>query len=703
HYNVLQMLEGWSCTDCVQLGKVEWSDKHTLLVDISIRHPYPANRKDLTGRDVRGVAIFPGTMNFPETLVRNAKGIDSPILASNKYVLNPDGYTTHFNRWTAKEGKGVFDYRKGKLAPDSEINIQGNLFPFKEFHTHEYMRLFYPDSTVTNTYEIGLPKNSVFSFAYSVDASWNLPMTWPVINPVTDFDISASSREAYQISMEVTDNQLTRQEGHADIIFDIFDHQFYESISTIAIEAPDLFTGRMDIDPASAAIVNGDMARYYVTIDNKDGHAKTAEGGSDIMIVVEDLANSIVGEDVKAYNIFTIPVTDPPAMWRPRNGVFLSKPFEAGAIPAGAKPDLTVISYPPDGWAIDPGNPMLVFNDDVHKRFFMYNREFTEWSDLSGYAGYPKTFIIPTRRLDSAAGGAFGVLSNSDVVVQDDYLVKHCTNAHLNGGLYAISWHPASLLDPDPHLEIAGDVSGGFGFGAGDPIYSIYLYESGTKPTYESLHRIAYPYNDPGEVLRAIVPLSDDLSGPVAPYGVSYKFFVGMGIDDEPVGEFNPYVVHVYTGENRPSGININDKEMDVYRVNFVDYLSMARIRTYDDSLLGHGVLSPLGEDSRLVDIDALPAITGDIYMGDGQYPEHNWIAVLYDYQMWSRWFIEIFDANLPGATDPSWNEPLYVIGPYQGKAFSIEVDPKSFEIYVLHDNSPLGTGELRLTCLEYY
>ncbi len=120
HYNVLHMLEGWSCQNCVTLANITWKDKHTMLIDITIRHPYPPNRLDLTGRDVRGIAIFDGTTSFPAHTVRNAKGIETPLLASRR-ILNADGYTTHFNRWTANEGNGIFDYQRGRFAPPSEV------------------------------------------------------------------------------------------------------------------------------------------------------------------------------------------------------------------------------------------------------------------------------------------------------------------------------------------------------------------------------------------------------------------------------------------------------------------------------------------------------------------------------------------------------------------------------------------------------
>ncbi len=699
HYNVLHMLETWACKDCVTVDWLYWSPDQKLMLDISIRHPYEPDRLDLTGRDVRGVAIFEGTTSFPAHKIKTPDGTLKPILASRR-LLNADGYTSHFNRWTAEEGTHLLDYVRGRFAPPGEVNIKGNLHPFIYFYTHEYKRLFYPSYSVQRTYELDVHKYEYFTFGYSVDASWNLPMDWPVTNPITDFNISTNCLEPYQISMSITDNQLTRQGGFCNMDIDIFDHQGVDTISTIEIEAPDLFTGVQYVDPSASVAAGDDWARYQVTVNNTTGHAKTADGGSDLLVVAEDISQSVVGQDVRAYNIFVLPVKDTPADWRPRDGTFENLPFP-GSDPSGNNVDMAVVRDPAAPWAINPGEPMLLFNDDSQERYLACSRNFDEWMIIAGYPGSPFSWMLPTRRMDATASGGLGVLSDSDYPV-DDYLVRHCTNAHVPGGVYARSWYTGSLSDPDVHFEVAGDVSGGFGKAIGDPIYTVYLYESGTQPIYQSLHRIETPYNDPMGIRRAFVALSVGLSGNAPPYGVS-GFLVAMDADDEPVGELNPYTIHAYTAENRETAPGTHARELDVWHVNFSEPWSPYHMRTYHDALLGQSLLVPVIEDPRLVDVTVLPAGTDNIYMGDDTFAQHNWVAVLYAFDLWERWFIEIFDAQLEDPLPTSWQLPLYTIGPYYGNAFAVDCDPESFELYVLHDDSPLGTGALRLTCLEYY
>jgi hypothetical protein len=276
----------------------------------------------------------------------------------------------------------------------------------------------------------------------------------------------------------------------------------------------------------------------------------------------------------------------------------------------------------------------------------------------------------------------------------------------MGGGIYMWSWFTGSMGDPSPYLELARDVSGGFGSAAGNPIYSIYLFDEASAvipPGYCSLHRIESPYNDYGGILRAILPSTMDISGGTPPYGVSFKDFVALGVDDEPVTEPNPYTVHLYTVENHYYGLTVNTRQMEVWESDFADPSNPKLLQLYVDSLLGQSVASPVDTDAGLVDVAVLPAWASNMYMGDGVYAKGNWVAVLYTYDVWHRWFVEIFDAKLYDPSSPDWKMPIYTIGPYTGIAKALDVDPSTFEIYVLHDDTPAGTGALRMTCLEYY
>ncbi|HEX9746711.1 MAG TPA: hypothetical protein VGB30_14935 [bacterium] len=701
HYNVLQMLEGWACADCVNVPKIEWLDLETLAVDVSIRHPYPLDRQDLTGRDVRGIAIFEGKTLFAGHFTDDPDGKPQPLFAS-RTLLNPDGYTTKFNRWTADEGTGLFDYKRGRFTPDSEVNIQGNLHGFKYFYTNEYKRLFAPGQTVTETYNIAVEKFKPFSFGYSIDASWSFPLNWPVTNPVADFSLSASALEVYDISMSIGDNTLTRQSGSADLTFDLFDHQGIGTISTIEIEAPDLFPGMLALDPSTMSQLDLESGRITTTIFNLLGNAKTADGGSDILVVIEDIGASVSPQELIAYDIFTLPVIDTLPQWRPRDNTFLSRPF-SGPQPQSPNLDFTVISDPQAPWAIEPGESMLVFLSDNDSKYLAYDNDLQDWTYLSGYPAGSGSWLKPTRRIDAATTGAFGVTSYSDYPLGGGYAIENATNMHLNGGLYNISWHTSSLNDPISHLEKAVDMSGGFGDATGNPLYSIYVHDSASSlstPGYQSIHRIAAPYNNPDNVLRAFVPLIPGLSGNLPPYGVASNLLVAMGIDDDPPGVISPTTVHVYTGENRQLGLGANQTEVDIFEVNFTNPVAFKLVRNFPATFMCKSVPSPLGDQGRLVDIDVLPAGTNAVYLGNGQHAEHNWFVVLVNYDNWQHWYVEIWDPLDEGGF--VLDSLKYVIQPVVGNAYAIDVDPDNFEIYVLHDDGPSGTGALQVSCFEF-
>jgi hypothetical protein len=709
HFNILQLLEGWACTDCVWIPKIEWSQDLTLLVDVGIRNPFLPNRLDLTARDTRGIIIFDADPEsyFPNHTTRGKHGYQVPLSAS-RVILNPDGYTPHYNRETAFEGLYMNQYRRGRLTPPDENQIVGNLHAYKSFYSHEQGRLLYPGTYDVQTYELDVKQWTYFRFGYSVDACWQMPTKWPVTDPYTDFAVSASSYEAYQVSMSVLDNSITRHGGSADVLLDIYDHQGFDTISTISIEAPDLFHGSIFIDPDSYLWNSYPVTRYNITINNTYGYGSIEHGGSDVLIAVEDLAQSVFDDDLTAYNIWRLPVTDIGSSWRPRDDTFLNLGFP-GPQPTGNSPDVTVISNPADEWAFSPGESMILLKDDNAEKYIAYSRDFTQYKDFAGYPGAPGSWLLNTRHFDAAAGGAFGVHSDSATPVSGSYKVKNCTSMHLPGGAFNTCWYTGSLSDPSPYLEIGGDVSGGFGQTLGDPIYAIYLFDQSAgypMPSTMSLHRIGEPYNDPYNAFRAIIPLQSVMTGEMPPfqYGVCYQTFVAMGVDDRIPGEPNQFTADFYTVENFPVTLTNNSREMDVYRINFTAPFAYQRIRTYTNSMLGTSVGWSVGEDPQIIDVDVLPAYVNHVYMGFDNYPAHNWVAVLYTLASSGEWFIEIFDVyDEGGVSGDNWKKPIYEIGPYPGIAVAMDVDPANFEIYVLSHDFPAGIGQYRLSCFEYY
>ncbi|HDS30059.1 MAG TPA: hypothetical protein ENN67_03360, partial [Firmicutes bacterium] len=56
HLNVVKLLEGKACADCLQLGNFGVTPTDVLHIDITLKHPYPGNNSN-TGFDVRGILV----------------------------------------------------------------------------------------------------------------------------------------------------------------------------------------------------------------------------------------------------------------------------------------------------------------------------------------------------------------------------------------------------------------------------------------------------------------------------------------------------------------------------------------------------------------------------------------------------------------------------------------------------------------------
>jgi len=120
HLNVLGWLEKGPCTNCVSVVAVTPGPAGTKLIDVRIKHPFPS--ANLTGFDVRGIAMFAGSHVFPlSTLTTPDKTLGDGEL------VNADGFTTLYNGSTEGSGPGGLQgYIKGKFAsaapPDAILN-----------------------------------------------------------------------------------------------------------------------------------------------------------------------------------------------------------------------------------------------------------------------------------------------------------------------------------------------------------------------------------------------------------------------------------------------------------------------------------------------------------------------------------------------------------------------------------------------------
>jgi hypothetical protein len=299
HWNILKFLEKTPCNNCLKIKNITDTSNGTKLVDIQISHPFTG--MNLTGFDVRGIAMFHGGQTFP----------DSGLTAPNRYLgdgelVNPDGYTALYNATTLGKGPGGMQgYFPGKFSTATIPNALLNGYKrFISDSIENTRNTFLPTDAITITYEIDMP-DTVKIIGYAIDASWAPAKVFPVTDPKTDFPPEANCPEPWKIAVsELPGKGLTSGGGQTVLNIDVYDHQGKTSHLSPRIECSDLFPGTIIATPSSDSL---DFASYQVTIVNEE---LAPEGQYRCLIAVEDSENAISPEwlDLTAYQIVSLNV-----------------------------------------------------------------------------------------------------------------------------------------------------------------------------------------------------------------------------------------------------------------------------------------------------------------------------------------------------------------------------------------------------------
>ena len=274
HLNVLQFLEQGPCTNCFKVKGITSNPDGTLNVEISIRHPF--SNQNLTGFDVRGIAMFNGSHVFPESGL-----IMSDRTLGEGEVVNADGYTNLANPTTA--GHGFEGYVKGKLAtvtaPGSTLN------GYKRFVTDDPVNTrnaFYAGDEIIVTYQVDMPDApDPWVFGYAVDACWAPPINKPVDDPMTDFGPEANCPEPWKIDIQDLGPGLTPQGGTTKLQIDVFDWQGKDESHPVLVECPELFDGEVEAQWKSDG---AGFTRYETIIEN----TKLAADGKYLCLVSKE-------------------------------------------------------------------------------------------------------------------------------------------------------------------------------------------------------------------------------------------------------------------------------------------------------------------------------------------------------------------------------------------------------------------------------
>ncbi|MCX6646286.1 MAG: hypothetical protein NTY09_08010, partial [bacterium] len=302
HLNILKLLETGICTDCFKIVGLNIPQPGTLDVDIQITHPFDSSSLNYTVFDVRGIIMFDGSHAFP---VSGLTMSDSSM--GDGEFLNAEGFTQLYNGSTLGLAGDFFTYFKGKLATPTVPNANLNGF-IRHISSNpaNTRNALYPGDSVTRTYTLKMP-SSMFVLGYAVDASWDLPTTDPVTDPMTQFPATANCIEPWMtlITEQKIGDGLTAEGGQTKLLIDVYDWQGKGSHLDPIVECPDLFTGQI---PATFLQPGDGYARYEATISN----ALLASAGSyKVLVSVEDNANASAPEwvDLIGYQLCSVEVT----------------------------------------------------------------------------------------------------------------------------------------------------------------------------------------------------------------------------------------------------------------------------------------------------------------------------------------------------------------------------------------------------------
>ncbi len=302
HWNVLGWLEQWPCTDCVAIVGIADSGYGTKLVDVEITHPFL--NQNLTGFDVRGIAMFDGSFNFPS----------ADVTAPDRYagdgeLINADGYTALYNSGTEGSGPdGLQGYMKGGFATAQAPNAEANGFKcYSSSDSANTRNAFYAGDSVTQTFDIDMPDGS-FVFGYAVDANWAPPTTKPVTDPMTHFPPEANCPEPWKIvvTQEPIGLGLTETGGKVVLTFDIYDHQGNCSYTSPLFEMPEMFVGAHK----PAWVLDGPgYSRYQSTLYNSYG-APAGRYRGFMRVVDNENSSAPAWLDLTGYQVFMVEVSE---------------------------------------------------------------------------------------------------------------------------------------------------------------------------------------------------------------------------------------------------------------------------------------------------------------------------------------------------------------------------------------------------------
>jgi hypothetical protein len=294
HLNVVKLIEGKACNNCLKIGNFFVTSNNRLFIDVTLTHPFPGLIR-YSGFDVRAVVITEANYDFPGSARKiNWNG--------NLTLYWPDGYTNLYNPTefpSSSDKPPALKYIPGKFSTGGDLS--STLNPYICFRKEEPRRVFLSTDTETKTMSFQLTSGPI-QFGYAVDACWT-PVAGTITDPVEDFPISANCREAYAIFGTQGSGLKPIAGTSTPFQVEIWDHQGTDTISTVTIEAPELFNG---VESLAVSTLTDEGILYTGTLVNEKG---APIGDYPVLIRVTDWGSDENFSIVDAWQVSLVKVT----------------------------------------------------------------------------------------------------------------------------------------------------------------------------------------------------------------------------------------------------------------------------------------------------------------------------------------------------------------------------------------------------------
>lgn len=295
-----QFLEVSPCADCLEIGSLRIDGYGNLLLEMRLKHPFKnfTARPDLNGFDVRGIFIADDldaiNIDYPDIEVTRPGGTVEPAKISTMFVLNADGYTSHFDELVTDERYFIGGH-----------DVPGNLNPFLRFYEDYTTPTFDPANPVgQNVMKTGASfssRTAVLSgdilegeveFFFVADVSYGQSAVLANRHDPKYFLPAFHRTEPWRVEYWIENNGLdyTDAASTADLVFQVFDWQqgatvdaLYpdqanlsgipesSNVKKLEFSIPTIQNDLLETDvPISGSGTPSDPLKYKITITNEN-------------------------------------------------------------------------------------------------------------------------------------------------------------------------------------------------------------------------------------------------------------------------------------------------------------------------------------------------------------------------------------------------------------------------------------------------